>query len=67
MIHVCVYRRLLECVLVLVTAPATALDEGIFSGVRDLVLLLLASQEGQWPAQQTSMHCPLDLTQPAEL
>lgn len=39
-------RRLLECVLVLVTAPATSLDESVFSGVRDLLLHLLASLEG---------------------
>ncbi|CAI8032881.1 Protein virilizer homolog [Geodia barretti] len=39
-------RRLLECVLVLVTAPATSLDERVFGGVRDLLLLFLTSQEG---------------------
>ena len=49
-------RRLLECLLVLVTAPSTALDERIFTGVRDLFLLLLASQEGP------SLPLPLSLT-----
>ena len=44
--HWCLHRRLLECVLVLVTAPATSLDERVFGGVRDLLLLFLTSQEG---------------------
>ena len=40
----------------LVTAPSTALDERIFTGVRDLFLLLLTSQEGP------SLPLPLSLT-----
>ena len=60
--HWCLHRRLLECVLVLVTAPATSLDERVFGGVRDLLLLFLTSQEGPFISPSFIFLSPLSLS-----
>jgi len=39
-------RRLLECLLVLVSAPSTTLEISVFAGVRGLLLHFMASQQG---------------------
>ena len=39
-------RRLLKCLHVLVTAPCTAVEDSVFAAVRDLLLHLLATQQG---------------------
>ena len=39
-------RRLLRCLHVLVTSPGTAVEDTVFAAVRDLLLHLLASQQG---------------------
>ena len=40
-------RRLPECLLILLTAPSTSIELGIFAAIRDLLLLFLATQEGE--------------------
>ena len=39
-------RRLLECLLVLVSAPSTNLEISVFAGVRGLLLHFMSSQQG---------------------
>ena len=40
-------RRLLKCLHVLVSAPSTAVEDGVFAAVRGLLLHLLTTQQGQ--------------------
>eukprot|EP00731_Ephydatia_muelleri_P026955 Em0018g1055a len=39
-------RRVLECLLVILTSPVTSLELALFGGVRDLLLQLLSFQQG---------------------
>lgn len=41
-----IFRQFLECLLILLTAPSLLEENNIFSGVRDLFLLLLCTQNG---------------------
>ena len=41
-------RRLLECLLVLVSAPSTNLEISVFAGVRGLLLHFMSSQQGMF-------------------
>ncbi len=40
-------RRLLECLLILITAPSTLMELGMFAAVQDLLIFFLSTQEGQ--------------------
>ena len=44
-------RRVPECLLVLLTAPSTSVELGVFAAVRDLLLLFLTTQEGEFDSQ----------------
>ena len=39
-------RRLLECLLVLLSSPQTCTDPAVFAGVRDLLLYFVSFQQG---------------------
>lgn len=39
-------RRLLECLLVLLSSPQTSTDPAVFAGVRDLLLYFVSFQQG---------------------
>ena len=39
-------RRLLECLLVLLSSPQTCTDPSVFAGVRDLLLYFVSFQQG---------------------
>ena len=45
-VRMCRARRLIECLLVLLSAPSTALELRVFSATRDLLLHYLGSQNG---------------------
>ena len=40
-----------ECLLVLLTAPSTSVELGVFAAVRDLLLLFLTTQDGELDSQ----------------
>ena len=48
-------RRLLECLLVLLSSPQTCTDPAVFAGVRDLLLYFVSFQQGTIIAPTSSI------------
>ena len=51
-------RRLLECLLVLLSSPQTSTDPAVFAGVRDLLLYFVSFQQGTVTSLVPVTHSP---------